>query len=126
MPTRLVENRKFFQSVDQESREKLDFKAITFRFFQGDFLPQRSVRPQIEKFINHVPLLIEKRARFRAAGQRGEEIGIQHSVLVVMNPEVLQRNQRDVPLSGLSGNSGKPSIRRKRFPGWRDLRKRSA
>ena len=46
MPTCLVENRKFFQSVDQASREKLDFKTIAFRLLQGDFPSERAAFPK--------------------------------------------------------------------------------
>ncbi len=35
----------------------------------------------------------------------------------MMNPEAIQWNQRDVPLSDPSGNKGLPNISRKRFPG---------
>lgn len=57
MPTRLVENRKLFQSVHQASREKLDFKAIALYFFQGDFSSERAAFSEKKEFVNHVPVV---------------------------------------------------------------------
>jgi hypothetical protein len=34
-----------------------------------------------------------------------------------MDTEAIERNQRDVPVFGESGNGCKPIIKRKRFPG---------
>ena len=39
----------------------------------------------------------------------------------VMNAEKIERNQRDVTVSGESGNGGKPIIKRKRFAGCSEL-----
>lgn len=38
-----------------------------------------------------------------------------------MDAELFQRDQRDVAEGGPSGNIGKPTIRRKRFPGCSSL-----
>ena len=92
MATCFVENGKFLQRVDQASREKLDFKAITFRFFQGDFPSERAAFPKKEKFVNNVPLIIPVRIRLCPARQRHQKIRTQHSILVVTNAEPLQRD----------------------------------
>ena len=76
-----------------------------------------STYPQINQFVIHSPFLVEIRNRLGSRRQRSQRNRTPEFVLVVVYAEKLERNKRDVTVSGESGNGCKPIIKRKRFAG---------
>jgi len=61
---------------------------------------------------------IEVGSRLGPGRQGLQHLGGEKPVIVPVDPEPRQGNQRDPPLGALSGKPGIPNINRNRFPGW--------
>lgn len=122
VPSPAIEDDELVEHVAPAGLGAFDFKPLG-PGLKAELLPHGTAGAEVEEFVDHPVVNVEKGA---GLGPRGEgfEVAIPEEALLVVEPERLEVDQRDVEVSEACHEPSSPNINWKRSPGWSSSNRR--